>query len=67
MISDYIELVNLLITCQYVNNCPLMVFWNRTEFPMTALECKGYLGQGKKTKFPVTSYYHIYGWGVILG
>ncbi len=25
------------------------------------------LGKVKKTKFPVSSYYHIYGWGVILG
>ena len=25
------------------------------------------LGKGKKTKFPVSSYYHIYGLGVILG
>ena len=24
-------------------------------------------GQGKKTKFPVSLYYHIYRWGVILG
>ncbi len=24
-------------------------------------------GQGKKTKFPVSSYYHIYGLGDILG
>ncbi len=24
-------------------------------------------GQGKKTKFPVSLYYYIYGWGVILG
>ena len=24
-------------------------------------------GQGKKTKFPVSWYYNIYGWGVILG
>ncbi len=25
------------------------------------------LGQGKKTKLPVSSYFDIYGWGVILG
>ena len=24
-------------------------------------------GQVKKTKFPISSYYHIYGWGIILG
>ena len=29
--------------------------------------CKKNLGQVKITKFPVPSYYHIYGWGVILG
>ncbi len=28
---------------------------------------KKHLIQVKKTKFPVSSYYHIHGWGVILG
>ncbi len=23
--------------------------------------------EGKKTKLPVSSYFHIYGWGVIVG
>ena len=28
---------------------------------------KDFLGQVKKTKFPVSSYYNIHGWGIILG
>ena len=31
------------------------------------LEQREFVGQGKKTKFPISSYYHIYEWGVILG
>ncbi len=47
-------------------NCIVLVKNDIRIFSLPACLKKN-LGQGKKTKFPVSSYYHIYGWGVILG
>ena len=40
-------------------------WWNKDLNLEKTLDKKN-SGQGKKTKLPVSSYFHLYGWGVIL-
>ncbi len=47
-----------------LSQSPLMI---KCKFFYTSVSLTAtLLGQGKKTKFPVSSYFHLYGWGVIL-